>query len=220
MNFAIFLRISERYFLIITDKGESGVVVEIKSSVCYTETIRGNKCDVSGGIMKKDSVRRVLLVAVSILNWIFSVGFIREIYDVMLGNNLIEYVDNIDIDGSDFTPLANLAVDGANGLIILIGIGASVLFATIFISIFAILLRVTTIRKKDTVTESEVIFTKWLIIVSSILAFIVGILSTNIKLIVYVIGLSWQQPLFMMLIYYLPLKNQFKKGTEITHSEL
>ena len=170
--------------------------------------------------MKKDLVRRVLLVAVSILNWIFSVGFIREIYDVMLGNNLIEYVDNIDIDGSDFTPLANLAVDGVNGLIILIGIGASILFATIFISIFAILLRVTTIRKKDIVTESEVVFTKWLIIVSSILAFIVGILSTNIKLIEYVISLSWQQPLFMMLIYYLPLKNQFKKGTKIAHSEL
>ena len=68
--------------------------------------------------------------------------------------------------------------------------------------------------------ESEMIFTKWLIIVSSVLAFIVGILSANIKLIGYVICLSWQQPLFMMLIYYLPLKNRFKKGTEIAHTEL
>ena len=99
-------------------------------------------------------------------------------------------------------------------------IGSAVLFATIFILIFAILLRVTTIRKQDIVTESEIIFTKWLIIVSSVLAFIVGILSANIKLIGCVIGLSWQQPLFMMLIYYLPLKNRFKKGTEIAHTEL
>lgn len=86
--------------------------------------------------------------------------------------------------------------------------------------IFAILLKVTTIRKKDIITESEVAFTKRLIMVSSVLAFIVGILSTNIKLIGYVIVLSWQQPLFMMLIYYLPLKNRFKEGTEIAHSEL
>lgn len=213
------IRISKRYFLIITDK--SDVVVEIKSAVCYTGIIQRNKCEVGGGIiMSKDLVRRVLLVVVSILNWIFSVGFIREIYDVMLGENLIEYVDNIDIDGSDFTPLANLAVAGVNGMMIFLTIGLSVLFATIFILIFAILLRVTTIRKKDIVAESEVVFTKWLIMVSSVLAFMVGILSTNIKLIGYVIGLSWQQPLFMMLIYYLPLENRFKKGPEITHSEL
>ena len=158
--------------------------------------------------MNKDLVRRVLLVAVSILNWIFSVGYIREIYNVMLGENLIEYVDNINIDGSDFTPLANLAVAGVNGLTVFLTIGSAVLFATIFILIFAVLLRVTTIRKKDIVMESEVIFTKWFIMVSSILAFMVGILFTNVKLIGYVIGLSWQQPLFMMLIYYLPLKKK------------
>ncbi len=179
------------------------------------------KFEVSGGItMGRGLVRRVLLVAASILNWIFSIGYIREIYNVMLGKNLIKYVDNINIDGSDFTPLANLTVAGVNGLTIFLVIGSAVLFATIFILIFAILLRVTTIRKQDIVTESEMIFTKWLIIVSSVLAFIVGILSANIKLIGYVIGLSWQQPLFMMLIYYLPLKNRFKKGTEIAHTEL
>ena len=168
--------------------------------------------------MGRGLVRRVLLVAASILNWIFSIGYIREIYNVMLGKNLIKYVDNINIDGSDFTPLANLTVAGVNGLTIFLVIGSAVLFATIFILIFAILLRVTTIRKQDIVTESEIIFTKWLI--SSVLAFIVGILSANIKLIGCVIGLSWQQPLFMMLIYYLPLKNRFKKGTEIAHTEL
>lgn len=170
--------------------------------------------------MNKDLVRRVLLVAVSILNWIFSVGYIREIYNVMLGENLIEYADNVNVDGSDFTPLANLAVAGVNGLTVFVVIGSSILFATIFILILAILLKVTTIRKKDIITESEVVFTKWLITVSSVLAFIVGILSTNIKLIGYIIGLSWQQPLFMMLIYYLPLKNRFEEGTEIGHSEL
>jgi len=165
--------------------------------------------------MSKDLVRRVLLVAVSILNWIFSVGYIRELYNLMMGENLIEYVDDINIDGSDFTPLANLTIAGVNGLLILITVGSVVLISTIFILIFAILLRVTTIRKKDIVTESEVVFTKRLIIVSSVLAFMAGILLTNINIIGYVVSLSWQQPLFMMLIYYLPLKNQFREGTDI-----
>lgn len=161
--------------------------------------------------MSKDIVRKVLLVAASILNWIFSIGFIREVYHAMSAGGFIKYEDNINIDGSDFTPLANLAVAGINGMMILLVIGLSVLFATILILILAVLLRVTTIRKEDIVTESEVNFTKWFIIISSVLAFIAGILSTDIKLIWYVMGLSWQQPLFMLLIYYLPLKNRFKK---------
>ncbi|MBD5134689.1 MAG: hypothetical protein HDT39_01810 [Lachnospiraceae bacterium] len=169
--------------------------------------------------MNKEFVRRVLLVTVSALNWIFSVGYIIEIYNLKLGANLIEYADNINIDGSDFTTLTNLTIAGVDGFTIFIVIGSYVLVTTIFILIFAILLRVTTIRKKDTVTESEVVFTKRLIMVSSVAAFIAGILSADIKLTVYVIGLSWQQPLFMMLIYYIPLKNRFKKGREIAHSQ-
>ncbi|MCM1157461.1 MAG: hypothetical protein NC300_07885 [Bacteroidales bacterium] len=129
----------------------------------------------------------------------------------MSDENLMEYVDNINIDGSDVTPLANLAIEGVNGLTILLTIGVSVLFVTIAILIFAILLRVITIRKKDIVTESEVVFTKWFILVSSVLAFAVGVLSAGLKLTEYVIGLSWQQPLFMLLLYYLPLKKQFEK---------
>ena len=174
--------------------------------------------------MGRGLVRRVLLVAASILNWIFSIGYIREIYNVMLGKNLIKYVDNINIDGSDFTPLANLTVAGVNGLTIFLVIGSAVLFATIFILIFAILLRVTTIKSLLQLIAQRKLYDRdyntTVIIVSSVLAFIVGILSANIKLIGYVIGLSWQQPLFMMLIYYLPLKNRFKKGTEIAHTEL
>ncbi|MCM1399534.1 MAG: hypothetical protein NC225_08655 [Clostridium sp.] len=170
--------------------------------------------------MNKNIVRRVLLVAVSIFNWIVSVGFMRYIYTVMLGGDSIKYVDDINIDGSDFTPLANLTIAGANGLAKFLTIGLTVLFATIFILVFAILLRATTIRKKDVVTKSEVVFTKWLIIVSSVLVFIVSILFTNINLIKYIMGLSWQQPVFMTLLYYLPLKNQFKKDMEVSASEL
>lgn len=170
--------------------------------------------------MNKSFVRRVLLVVASILNWRFSVGYIREIYNLMLDEKFIEYYDEIYVDGSDFTPLANLMVSGVNGIMIFLNAVFAALISTIFILVFAILLRVTTIRKEDIVEKSEVIFTRRFIIVSSVLALIAGILCTNINLIGYIIGMSWQQPLFMMLIYYLPLQNRFKKGMEIADSEL
>ncbi len=169
--------------------------------------------------MNKGLVRRDLLVVVSILNWRFSVGYIREIYNLMLDEKFIEYYDEIYVDGSDFTPLANLMVSGVNGIMIFLNAVFAALISTIFILVFAILLRVTTIRKEDIVAKSEVIFTRRFIIVSSVLAFIVGILSTNIKLIDYIIGMSWQQPLFMMLIYYLPLRNRYNLSRESMKDE-
>ena len=161
--------------------------------------------------INKSLARRLLLVVISILNCIFSVGYMIELYHLSLDEHLIEYSDNITIDGSDFTLLFNLAVSGVNGLLIIFTVFFAILLTTIFILLFAILLRVTTIRKKDLVTESEVIFTKRFIIISSILALIIGILSTNLKLILYILCLSWQQPLFMTWIYYRALKNQWKK---------
>ena len=157
--------------------------------------------------MNKSLVRRILLVITSILNCIFSVGYMIELYHLSLDEHLIEYSDNINIDGSDFTPFFNLAASGVNGLLIMIIVGFTILLTTIFILIFTILLRVTTIRKNDMVTESEVVFTKRFIIISSILVLVIGILSTNIKLILYILCLSWQQPLFMISIYYRALKN-------------
>ena len=169
--------------------------------------------------MNKSFVRRVLLVVASILNWRFSVGYIRKLYNLMLDEKFIEYYDEIYVDGSDFTPLANLMVSGVNGIMIFLNAVFAALISTIFILMFAILLRVTTIRKEDIVAKSEVIFTRRFIIVSSVLALIVGILSTNIKLIDYIIGMSWQQPLFMMLIYYLPLRNRFNLSRESMKDE-
>lgn len=172
-----------------------------------------------GIFMNKAHIRRILLVVASILNWIFSVGYIREMQKVLLGKSLIKYADNIKIDGSDFTPLANLAITGANGLAIFFTMVLDVLVATIFILLFAILLKVTTIRKNDIIMESELVFAKCFIIISSVLAFILGILSASKKLTWYAIGLSWQQPLFMILIYYRSLKKQFQKGLGMTHIE-
>lgn len=165
--------------------------------------------------MKKNTFRQVLLIVVSILNWIFSVGLIRSVYKSMISENKIQGADNVTIDGSDFTPLADLAVEGLNGLIDFLVIVSSVFFTTVFILIFAIILKKIAIRKKDVVEEAEVIFARRFIIISSVLAFVAGVLVSNINLNGVVLSMSWQQPLFMMLIYYLSLKKRFVNGVEL-----
>lgn len=57
-------------------------------------------------------------------------GYIREVYNIMISKNMIEYVDSANIDGSDFTPLVNLAITGANGVIFFLVV-VSVVFLAI-----------------------------------------------------------------------------------------
>lgn len=161
--------------------------------------------------MKKDLLRKILLVIISALNWFFSVGYVREIYLSMFANHMIEYADEVIVDGADISPFVNIGVAAVNGFILLI-VFVYVIITAIFIAVFAAILRASTIKKTDAVEQSEVKFTKWFIIISSIAAFIASILVSNINLIVYAVAFSWQQPLFMLLIYYLPLKNHFKNG--------
>ncbi|MBQ3161230.1 MAG: hypothetical protein IJC04_03790 [Oscillospiraceae bacterium] len=161
--------------------------------------------------MNKSLLRKILLIIVSALNWFFSVGYVREVYLSMFTNHMIEYADEVIVDGADISPFVNIGVAAVNGFILLI-VFVYVIITAIFIAIFAAVLRLATIRKTDIIEQSEVNFTKWFIIISSIAAFIVSILVSNINLTLYAIVFSWQQPLFMLLIYYLPLKDRFKKG--------
>ncbi|MBP1548404.1 MAG: hypothetical protein J6A05_00215 [Oscillospiraceae bacterium] len=169
--------------------------------------------------MNKSLLRKILLIIVSALNWFFSVGYIRELFLTLFKENLIEYADEAIVDGADISPFVNLGVAATNGFVSFIMLIGYVFITTIFIAIFAIILRAATIRKTDVVEQSEVNFAKWFIIISSAAAFIVSILVSNISMVVYALTLSWQQPLFMLLIYYLPLRNRFKKGCEDVSSD-
>lgn len=169
--------------------------------------------------MNKSLLRKILLIIVSALNWFFSVGYVREVYLSMFTNHMIEYTDEVIVDGADISPFVNIGIAAVNGFILLI-VFVYVIITAIFIAIFAAVLRASTIRKTDFVEQSEVKFTKWFIIISSAAAFIASILLSNINLIVYAIAFSWQQPLFMLLIYYLPLRNRFKKAQNDVSSEV
>ncbi len=158
--------------------------------------------------VNKLMVRRGLLAGTSVLNWVFSVGYVSEIYNFMAKYNFIEYPGEIIVDGSDFTPLADLAVTGMNGMLIFLTVGADMIISAVFILIFSVLLSAVAVGRNDEVTGADVVFAKRFIIVSSVLAFIAGVLLSNVNLTGYVLALSWQQPLFMLLIYYRDLKKK------------
>lgn len=158
--------------------------------------------------MIKNVIRRILFGVTMLISWCFSVGYSRELFKLGIENHYFKSPGNVNIDGADFSALADLAVSGVNGLVVFLVVGFYVFFETLFMGILVFIFKLITLRKTDVIEQSELAITRRLIIISSILSLLSGILVTNVHLVGYVIALSWQQPFFLFLIYYLALKNR------------
>jgi len=162
--------------------------------------------------MEKSLIRKIALIAAVLINSFFSVGYAWEIGQSMLENHMIARPDGVIIDGADFTPLANIMVDGANGLFVLVvaGIYAAVTLIVAFLT--AIIMWFWLIRRAKTIAKEETVFARNVIVASSVVAFLLGIALTNIHLVGNIILVFWQQPLFMLLIYYIPMERKAMKS--------
>ena len=68
---------------------------------------------------------------------------------------VIEYVDEVDIDGEDFSPIANLFIGGANGFFQFVTI-VFMIFSMLLISLILLVpWRCIAIRKNSIVSETE-----------------------------------------------------------------
>lgn len=162
--------------------------------------------------MKKPSKTQVLFVFITVLNWVFSVGFAWRL-GTMKEVELLKSTDDIHVDGTDFTPIINLVIMGVNGFVEFMTTGLFVALCTICIMTFALILWFKIFKGEQIFTRSEVKFTKWTIILSSILAFGAAIFCVGLKSSWCAMLLSWQQPLFMWLFYYRTMRKQFDDGT-------
>ena len=157
--------------------------------------------------MDREKLNRFVLIIISVINCIFTIGYSYEIYD-LIKEPLIEKTDEMIIDGTDFTAIANLAVTGTNGLIASIITSIYVIITIAVAIILAVIARLIIIKKDSSFEPSEIKFSKYIIVISSVFAFLVSLILTKLSAISFVIALSWQQPLFMLLLYYLPLRQR------------
>ena len=91
-------------------------------------------------------------------------------------------IDNVNIDGSDFTPIIRLLGYGANGLSVLLYFFFVILYVLIIVVLSIIptlLLRYVGLRKKYIVTEDEYNFTKYLYYIAIGISLVISLMLTR-----------------------------------------
>lgn len=158
--------------------------------------------------MEKSTIRKIVLIVAVLINSYFSVGFAWEIGQSMLETHMIQRPDGVIIDGADFTPLANIMVDGTNGLFLLVVVGIYALITFVVALLTALIMWFWLVRKTEKIAKEEAVFARNVIVTVSVASLLLGIVHTNIHLVGIICLLFWQQPLLMLLIYYLPMESR------------
>ena len=142
------------------------------------------------GLNKGGKIR--LCVFMALLIWCIYLGagysYSLEGKDSMsqhLSNSMVDVddVDNMYIDGSDFTPIVRLMGYGVNGLLSLLYIFFIFLFVFIIVVLSIIptlVLRFVGLRKKYIVTEDEYIFTKYLYFIAMGISLVLSLILTKL----------------------------------------
>jgi len=162
-------------------------------------------------LTKAQKGRIFSFIAIALLLLYFILTFAWNVRGL---TDLIPYTDSCNIDGSDFSPVANLCVAGFNGIMNLL---ATMLFIGItwIITLVSLLIwRFTAIRKTSEIAELEWKIAKctWFVFIAAALIGCLAFLQfSHLTFCTFLISLPI---LLLWLLGVLPLKNNYLKQNE------
>lgn len=91
----------------------------------------------------------------------------------------IDSTSNLYVDGADVSPIANLFISGANGLIGFITMIGYVIGTLLWSLLLLVPWRLIAIRKNSVIAEAEVTLSKWVLFGILILSLLLGFIGTK-----------------------------------------
>lgn len=124
----------------------------------------------------------------------------------------IQAAENVNVDGADFTPIVNLFVAGANGLLLF----AECLAAGLVMMFFSLLLlvpwRCIAIRKGSSATKAELCISLGILAGFAVLSLVVGLVLTRFTMLLLILFLTFIPTVMYLLLGVLPLYLTSKRG--------
>ena len=103
--------------------------------------------------MKSKQKARVITLAVIVLYLLY--GTLAYAWEVRMQTPQIDYVDSMQVDGSDFSGIANLFVAGTNGFVVFLTMMFSVVAMLVIALILLVPWRCIAIRKTSVIAQEE-----------------------------------------------------------------
>ncbi len=131
---------------------------------------------------------RIITLAVIVLYLLY--GTLAYAWEVRMQTPQIDYVDSMQVDGSEFSGIANLFVAGTNGLVSFL----TMLFSVVAMLVIALVLlvpwRCIAMRKQTVIVKEEYIVAKFLWIGFCVCALLGGLIILRFTNLLYLLSMT------------------------------
>lgn len=160
------------------------------------------------GLSNIQKVRLISLFIISVLLFIWACEYIVGIQNT---GQEIDYVEDMTIDGEDFSPAANLFVWGTRGMMqLLAGILAPV--AMLILSLLLLVpWRLIAIRKTSDIAKNEADIARAILFLFMTATPVTSLILTQFEYIVFILPLVFIPSLFLLILGVLPLKKAYER---------
>lgn len=117
----------------------------------------------------------------------------------------IQPVDNLNVDGSDFSPIANLFVAGANGLLLFVECLVTGAVMLVFSLILLVPWRCIAIKKDSEIAKCELNMSLIILAGFAAAALIIGLIISQFTLLTVILFLEFIPTVIYLLLCVLPL---------------
>ena len=167
---------------------------------------------------KEGKTRIIAFIIISIILSYFAIGYVYELYQSDINSVMVntDEIKDINIDGSDFTPVFKLFGGGLNGFILLITVGIDSVVILVVGLILSISFRVIGLNKNRCIGQEEYKIVKYAYIIILSISFLTGGISTRFSLIIPLILFNaiWGGLVFGFCV--MPLRSRIKKNVHST----
>lgn len=160
-------------------------------------------------ISKTQKTRMITAFCICIILNVSTILYVSEISNYQ---PVVKSVDNIYVDGSNFTSFVNWVVDGFNGFMYLLMCAMSAVAIFVLGIIMLTPFLFVALRKTAIIHDIELQYAKNLILVMAFFTFVICLIVSQFSLILIDIILVSLPMLLMLLFYYLPLKLRIKNS--------
>lgn len=126
-------------------------------------------------------IRTAVYIVILLILAYFSVGYSYGAYRAKMPDSFVDTnnINNVIVDGSDFTPFVNLAGEGINGLMAFVTSGIYIVIIFVVSLVLVIPFRLIALRKDSEVSKQEADITKCSFIAVSVLSLLLGLILTK-----------------------------------------
>lgn len=159
-------------------------------------------------LSNRQKIRVISLLIISILLFLSASAYASSIQNA---GQQIDYVDDMNVDGSDFSPIANLFVAGTNGFLQFLTSIVSVIAIIILSLILLVPWRLIAIRKDSEISKKEPNIAKAILVLFVVITPVTGFIITHFTCGFSILLLTLIPALFLLVLGMLPLKNAYNR---------